>query len=253
MSNVKYKLSNFYIFQVGSDSEEPVIFHQHLKTMALDEEKDLDTSQESLQLSSLTKLENGFTSKNSLMDNDSDENPKSGDKSINPLPVSDSSAAKNQIKDTETGPLPIYDNDLAYELQQSGKTIGSSAVSSWFDIPKDNTVNKTTDSSNVSSWNDIPKENDAIKLEEGKMNNKRIVEKQRPLSENEKSDKQIKKRLEREKNRNEERELVTSILSPRGPLLSMQAIDNIDLGKYMQIDMNVSSLIYEEKNYKMII
>ena len=33
------------MLQVDSDTEEPVIFHQHLKSLGTEEDKDLDTSQ----------------------------------------------------------------------------------------------------------------------------------------------------------------------------------------------------------------
>ena len=188
--------------------------------MALDEEKDLDTSQDSLKF---------FPDSNvSPTDNITEENMKSADdfsETVNQSPTD-----KNQFRDSGTDPILIYDNDLAYELQQSGINIGSPEVTSWHDIPKeDRDTNKTSEKSNVTSWHDIPNDNITTNTAETK-SDKNEVDKQRPLSETEKQDRQMKKKMEREKTRNEERELATSILSPRAPLLSMQALDNIDLG-----------------------
>ena len=220
--------------QVGSDNEEPIIFHQHLKTMALDEEKDLDTSQGSGKLSDIFKSDNSFSAEISNGNNITSESPTSVNSMINSVPVSDTPVDKNQSKDMGTDPAHIFDNDLAYELQQSGVNMGSPNVTSWADIPKENKdkENKSSEISNNDTKNDNLKDKTEGRLDETKVDDKSKLRKDRPLSETERNDKQMKKRLEREKNRDEERELVTNIVSPRGPMLSMQALDNIDLGKY---------------------
>ena len=140
-------------------------------------------------------------------------------------------------EDIETTSIPLYDNDLAYEIQ-IGSTSGDTGVTSWFDIPtesnNDNFHNIFEDEENgnennspsVVSWADIPKNkksaNDS-KIEADKKGGSF-------LSLNSLDDKGIQKQLDREKTRKKEKELATNILSPRGPLLSTQALDNIDLG-----------------------
>ena len=202
--------------------------------MALDEEKDLDTSQDSLKFSSGSNI--------SPTENMVEEITKSVEEfghSVNQNQVDRSQMDKNQSKDSGTDPIMFYDNDLAYELQQSGIDVGSPEVTSWHDIPKENRDNKTSsEQSNVSSWHDIPNDNDNITRNMAEVNldnneggkQRSMFGKQRPLSETEKQDREMKKKIEREKSRNEQRELASSILSPRAPLLSMQALTNIDLG-----------------------
>ena len=199
--------------------------------MALDEEKDLDTSQDSLKFSSSQEsLKISSDSNVSPTENIAEEIIKSVEDFSQT--INQTQTDKNQSKECGTDPIVFYDNDLAYELQQSGIGIGSPEVTSWHDISKeDRDTNKTSsEQSNITSWHDIP--NDSITTDIGSKNE---AGQQRPLSETEKHDREMKKKMEREKSRSEERELATSILSPRAPLLSMQALTNIDLGIYTVI------------------
>ena len=198
--------------------------------MALDEEKDLDTSQDSLKFSSSQESLKILSDSNvSPTENIAEEIIKSVEDFSQT--ISQTQTDKNQSKDCGTDPIVFYDNDLAYELQQSGIDIGSPEVTSWHDIQKeDRDTNKTSsEQSNITSWHDIP--NQSITTDTDAMTVGKIeAGKQRPLSETEKQDREMKKKMEREKSRSEERELATNILSPRAPLLSMQALTNIDLG-----------------------
>ena len=242
----------YFIFQVGSDNEEPVIFHQHLKSMSLDEEKDLDTSQEHEKLSDISAYNNSYNSSLSKEDNILTENIVSDNSLSYPGPANDTTD-KNLVesKGVGTSDVHIYDNDLAYELQQWGVNLdpqntGSPDATSWADIPKESieNTNQTDNDYSVTSWSSIPippdqtvkgnKETEDDKVKE--QPKEEMVEfGNRPLNETEKNDKQMKKQLEREKTRIQEREMVTNFVSPRGPMLSMQAIDNIDLGKLIML------------------
>lgn len=149
---------------------------------------------------------------------------------------------------TNGSAVTYFDNDLAYELQRSGINIRST---SWEDIPVSAEKDKNkqekevhSKSSNVAkqkfvSWNDMPRsENDRAKIENDgpKIDNdiadNRFACEIPGLSLNSLDDKLIQKQLNREASRNKEKDLATSLVSPRAPVLSTEQLDNIDLGKY---------------------
>ena len=224
--------------------------------MSMDEEKDLDTSLETEKLSNNSIYNNSDNSSLNKINSVSETDTQSDGAVIVPEP--DNEAAdydKNLVESRSTGtdPIQLYDNDLAYELQQWGVNLapsdaGSQSVASWSDIPKgDNeATNKNDDDSgsNVVSWcgisvppdKTVAQDRNGDTSTDGGKNqekNKAKVEfgRDRPLSETEKHDKQMKKQIKREKTRVKELEMVTSMVSPRGPMLLTKGFDNINLGK----------------------
>ncbi|XP_053408690.1 dynein axonemal assembly factor 8-like isoform X2 [Mercenaria mercenaria] len=210
-SEVEKKLPDidFDLSDVDSDSEEPLIFHQHLKS--LEEDKDLDTSQGS----------------DTLTDN--------------------AMFSENKGKGTSESPVTFFDNDIAYEFQRSGINITPPrAVSSWADIPvpaeKDKNKQEKDDTSwsNIPikksvSWNDMSRpDNDMPKMDNDITDNRYATEMQGQLSLNSLDDKLIKKKLNREASRNKEKDIATNLLSPRAPILSTQQLDNIDLDSLLE-------------------
>lgn len=146
-------------------------------------------------------------------------------------------------------PVSFFDNDLAYELQRSGVNLTPPTVSSWADIPVPPEKDKNKQEKEVTSWADVTaqksvswhdvsksendmskQDNDVSKIEDGVRDNKLASVVQEQLSLNSLDDKLIKKRLTREASRIKEKDLATSLVSPRAPVLSTQQLDNIDLG-----------------------
>ena len=226
--------------------------------MSIDEEKDLDTSLETEKLSNNSIYNNPDNSSLNKTDKVSETNTQSDSAVIVPETVNEAADYdKNLVESRSTGtdPIQLYDNDLAYELQQWGVNLapsdaGSQSVASWSDIPKeDNEVtNKidddTDDDSNVVSWCGISVPPDKTVAQDrigdtrtdGGKNQEKTKGKvesgrDRPLSETEKHDKHMKKQIKRERTRVKELEMVTSMVSPRGPMLLTKGFDNINLGK----------------------
>ena len=233
--------------------------------MSIDEEKDLDTSLETEKLSNNLVYNNSDNSSLNKTNKVSETDTQSDSAVIVHVPEPGNEAAdydKNLVKSRSTGtdPIQLYDNDLAYELQQWGVNLapsdaGSQSVASLSDIPKEDneSANKTDDDdddddSYVVSWCGISVPPDKTVAQDrnwdtstdGGKNQEKTKAKvefgrDRPLSETEKHDKQMKKQIKREKTRVKELEMVTSMVSPRGPMLLTKGFDNINLGKGWQI------------------
>ena len=222
--------------------------------MSMDEEKDLDTSLETEKLSNNSFYNNSDNSNLNKTNKVSETDTQSDSVVLVPEPDNESADYdKNLVESRSTGtdPIQLYDNDLAYELQQWGVNLapsdaGSQSVASWSDIPKEDneTTNKNDDNSDVVSWCGISVPPDKIVAQDrngdtstdGGKNQEKTKAKgelgrDRPLSETEKHDKQMKKQINREKTRVKELEMVTSMVSPRGPMLLTKGFDNINLGK----------------------
>lgn len=163
----------------------------------------------------------------------------------------------------------FFDNDLAYELQRSGVNINQPAVTSWADIPipaeKDKNRNskqaqnktesqaglKNIEDKKTVSWEDgvrsydnergvacsdnsegVPNSDNNRNVADNELSDYRTsVETSGHLSLNSLDDKGIRRQLDREANRNKDKEMASSLISPQAPVLSTQILDNIDIGK----------------------
>lgn len=164
----------------------------------------------------------------------------------------------------------FFDNDLAYELQRSGVNINQPSVTSWADIPipaeKDKNRNskqaqaKTESQSSLKinedkktvSWEDgvgsydnerglessdnskgVSNSDNNINVPDNDLSDCRTsVETSGHLSLNSLDDRGIRRQLDREANRNKDKEMASSLISPQAPVLSTQILDNIDIGKH---------------------
>lgn len=221
---------DFDCSDVDSDNEEPILFHHHLNS--LEEDKDLDTSQGNDTLAELAA---------------------SAQKSADKLTISINEADK-----ACENPFQIYDNDLAYELQKGGFKFASPVVASWADIPvplekdknkqpsmKDDQVVPCSyvqkDNDKVYSWNDI-QQSSMVSADDKSM----CVNSESSVSLNSMDDKVIRKQLERESNRNKERELATRLVSFQAPILSTTVLDNIDFDALLQSVNTDNQYIYSQ-------
>ncbi|XP_052805856.1 dynein axonemal assembly factor 8-like isoform X2 [Mya arenaria] len=214
-AEVEEKLPNidFDLSDVDSDGEDvtPLTFNHPMKT--LEEDKDLDTSQGSESMLELPEL-------SSNKDNSAFE---------------------------------FYDNDLAFALQRSGVSLTPPTVSSWADVPTSKGVDKNKQDASVSTWGDIPSsprdknselgdsERVENKLDKNVKNvsfdNNTVDNREADsegLSLNGLDDKGIRRQLSREEKRNKDREMATSLISPRAPVLSISALENIDIDALLQ-------------------
>ncbi|XP_052272728.1 dynein axonemal assembly factor 8-like isoform X2 [Dreissena polymorpha] len=208
LPDIDFDLSDDYS---GDEDVTPMTFNHPIKS--LEEDKDLDTSQSS----------------ESLLD------------------LSNISSNKDEDNDTSFQ-MRVFDNDLAYELQKSGINITPPTVSAWSDIPIPREKDKNRQESPVLSWNDMPKtpsdsgdknmektvDKNKKKIESDASYNKLVTESYGQLSLNSMDDKLIRRQLSREANRNKDREMATSIISPRAPVLSTEVLENIDIDALLQ-------------------
>ncbi|OWF38942.1 uncharacterized protein LOC110465662 [Mizuhopecten yessoensis] len=234
---------DFDLSDVSSDSEEPVIFQRHLmKTYLDDDDKDFDTSLNEESLSELFHASRDNFSYNSTTQADSD--------------VGNSASQ------------PIYDNDLALKMQKSNKATASTGtgVASWTEVVIEarEDPNSFTERPQVKLQNwleelddTVPDFSNAFSMMESEMmrrvesqenlfdtdsleeknDNKNIEKHEKESNEdsvkktmnNRSGDPKIDRYLQQEIRRDQEREIVSSLVSSQPLKLSMGTLGSLDI------------------------